>query len=398
MREGIDISGYDHITLTFWKLIDDDFESDDWLKVEVYDGSAWTEKFKWTSGDSLWQQHTLRLDDTASFKMRITAQIADEDNKFGIDNIILKVENDDQDITPADTAPPVIVIPADITGVPRSSLGYYAEFDVTATDSIDGTVNVTCSHSTGYFQIGVTTVSCNAADAAGNRASESFTITVTDGRPADGDGFHDGIDQCPDEAGDGNYGCPEDEQTHELRGGDAIRIFGNNPLHITGSQGTAGLILNYTGTPALLTASHNIHLTSLYRVVSLDTDTLSLILPEIGSTILSDSNVSMGSSTNSDAVLIEISNDNITPKINELQTNNGTIQVIDFGGLDDFSRGTEVEISARHNDGIGHISYTNVTVSLETHVLTEQVSATYPSQKGDSGGPIFINCCVSQHD
>ena len=37
------------------------------------------------------------------------------------------------------------------------------------------------------------------------------------------------------------------------------------------------------------------------------------------------------------------------------------------------------------------LTYNNATVSLSPYILTEQSVATYPSQKGDSGGPIFIN-------
>lgn len=50
----------------------------------------------------------------------------------------------------------------------------------TATDLVDGAVAVTCDHLSGaVYPVGVTTVVCSAADASGNGASTSFTITVT---------------------------------------------------------------------------------------------------------------------------------------------------------------------------------------------------------------------------
>ena len=414
MREGIDISGYDHITLTFWKLIDDDFESDDYLKVEVYDGSAWAEKFKWTSGDSLWQQHTLRLDDTASFKMRITAQIADEDNKFGIDNIILKVENDDQDITPADTTPPVIMIPADITGVPRSSLGYYAEFDVTATDSIDGTVNVTCSHSTGYFQIGVTTVSCNAADAAGNRASESFSITVTDGRPADtdGDGFHDEIDRCPDEASDGNYGCPEvpvQTTTKVYAGIEHIYEFD----YYSGSDSTRSLLskvergtIGFTGyktdgTKGFVASAHIFQpVDAFYRALIPQNHEHRMSVPGSSNNIMSTSSpesnwLSYGQTRSFDAAFVPITNSSNFIPSNQLKMNNGTVVDLIQGSTNDVSFGDTVFMYGKETNSEGLLLFKNATITTydfhqNRYTMSNQHIANYDSIGGDSGAPVII--------
>jgi len=55
----------------------------------------------------------------------------------------------------------------------------------TATDTVDGTVNVDCESASGLrsgdiFPLGPTTVTCSATDQAGNSASGSFTVTVED--------------------------------------------------------------------------------------------------------------------------------------------------------------------------------------------------------------------------
>lgn len=88
---------------------------------------------------------------------------------------------------------------------------------------------------------------------------------------------------------------------------------------------------------------------------------------------------------------MEITNKELIPRIHEIQTNNGILSVIGFGGRGDYARGTEVEVSARHSNGIGNITYSNVTTSIGDYVVVEQIAATYPSQRGDSGGPIFKN-------
>ena len=48
-------------------------------------------------------------------------------------------------------------------------------------DSVDGTVAVSCSPSSGtVFALGISTVTCTATDAAGNSFNDSFTVTVQD--------------------------------------------------------------------------------------------------------------------------------------------------------------------------------------------------------------------------
>ena len=110
----------------------------------------------------------------------------------GIDDVVILTSSE----VIVDTTPPVITTPTNISGSPRTELGFYVEFTATATDDTDGTVAVHCSHDSGHFPLGVTTVTCTATDSAGNTASASFTITSVDTTPTDtdGDGFHDGID------------------------------------------------------------------------------------------------------------------------------------------------------------------------------------------------------------
>ena len=55
----------------------------------------------------------------------------------------------------------------------------------TAIDDLDGTVPVTCTPpSDSFFNIGDTTVTCSATDAAGNTGSATFTVTVNYERPS----------------------------------------------------------------------------------------------------------------------------------------------------------------------------------------------------------------------
>jgi len=87
---------------------------------------------------------------------------------------------------PEDTTPPVISVPEDITEEATGPDGAEVSFEeeeeeVTAEDDVDGAVNISCDYNSGdTFPTGEIVVTCTAEDAAGNRAEESFTVTVQD--------------------------------------------------------------------------------------------------------------------------------------------------------------------------------------------------------------------------
>jgi hypothetical protein len=86
----------------------------------------------------------------------------------------------------ADATPPVWSgVPANQLLEATSAAGASATFALPiATDAIDGPRPVTCSHASGStFAIGTSTVTCTAADSAGNGASTSFGVTVQDTTP-----------------------------------------------------------------------------------------------------------------------------------------------------------------------------------------------------------------------
>lgn len=79
----------------------------------------------------------------------------------------------------SDTVAPVISVPADITVPADSADGAVVDYDASATDEVDGEVAVTCAPASGsLFPVGTTTVTCDAADASGNDATETFDVTV----------------------------------------------------------------------------------------------------------------------------------------------------------------------------------------------------------------------------
>lgn len=83
---------------------------------------------------------------------------------------------------PSDTTPPVISdVPADITVAATSVAGASVTYTApTANDDVSGSVAVDCAPASGStFAVGTATVACSAADAAGNSASATFSVTVS---------------------------------------------------------------------------------------------------------------------------------------------------------------------------------------------------------------------------
>jgi hypothetical protein len=82
-------------------------------------------------------------------------------------------------VTVVDTTAPLLGLPDAITTDQTT-----VTFEATASDVVSGSVGVTCTPPSGStFPIGTTTVDCSASDAAGNTASGSFQVTVTESNP-----------------------------------------------------------------------------------------------------------------------------------------------------------------------------------------------------------------------
>ncbi|MGH9178131.1 MAG: HYR domain-containing protein [Acidimicrobiales bacterium] len=84
-------------------------------------------------------------------------------------------------VTVADTTAPQLTLPSGVAAEATGPDGAAAAWTATATDLVDGEVDVTCDPASATtFPLGATTVACSATDGAGNTATASFTVTVAD--------------------------------------------------------------------------------------------------------------------------------------------------------------------------------------------------------------------------
>ena len=97
----------------------------------------------------------------------------DLNNNFGFGSFTVTVS--------ADSTPPVLSLPANITAEATSAAGAVVTYSASANDDTDGSVPVICNPASGStFALGTTTVQCSATDAHNNTANGSFTVTVRD--------------------------------------------------------------------------------------------------------------------------------------------------------------------------------------------------------------------------
>lgn len=86
-------------------------------------------------------------------------------------------------VTVKDGTPPHLVL-SNQSQEATAANGAAVSYAVSATDLVDGTDPVSCNKASGAtFALGDTTVTCSATDAAGNKGTGTFTVTVTDVTP-----------------------------------------------------------------------------------------------------------------------------------------------------------------------------------------------------------------------
>ncbi len=84
-------------------------------------------------------------------------------------------------VTVVDTTAPDLTLPVDRSAEATGPNGAQVDLSAaTATDVVDGDVDVTCTPGSGTFALGQTTITCTATDASANRATGSYSVEVVD--------------------------------------------------------------------------------------------------------------------------------------------------------------------------------------------------------------------------
>ena len=176
----IDMTDYNNEFLQFYRYVDISLDSNEYLKVEVYNGNTWIELDKWSQessdDDDMWHLESYDLSDytnVSDFKFRFSALMSASNEDVGIDDVQLIATSVS---LPTDTTPPVITQPSDVYVTSTDPLGVIVSFSLPSVN--EGTI--VCDHQSGdLYPIGITTVICTATDGSNNSSFVSFDVIVT---------------------------------------------------------------------------------------------------------------------------------------------------------------------------------------------------------------------------
>lgn len=92
MTNGIDTTGYATTTLTFKRYVDGAIDNNEFLRVDVWNGSAWKQVKRWTNGsgdNDRWQTITVNITGykNSAFKVRFVAKMSDTSEEVEIEDV-----------------------------------------------------------------------------------------------------------------------------------------------------------------------------------------------------------------------------------------------------------------------------------------------------------------------
>lgn len=95
LNNAVDLTTYTNPKLKFWRYVDNDLDSGEFLKVEVYDGVNWIQIFNWTDGagdDDTWHKEIVDLTAylNTQFKVRFTTKMSSSAEDTQIDNVSIE--------------------------------------------------------------------------------------------------------------------------------------------------------------------------------------------------------------------------------------------------------------------------------------------------------------------
>lgn len=197
----LDMTDYDDEYLQFYRFIDSSLDNTEYLKLEVYNGTGWTDLDIWQpeyfDDDDTWYLESYSLSeytDVTDFSIRFSAKMSSSSEEVAVDDVRIIATRPGSDgngggggspaPAPTDTIPPVITAPADKT---FEATGAQTVLDssqigtATATDN-NGSPTIT-GNAPDSYPLGQTVITWTATDSAGNSASATQTVTVRDTTP-----------------------------------------------------------------------------------------------------------------------------------------------------------------------------------------------------------------------
>ncbi|MGH9877106.1 MAG: hypothetical protein ACRD5H_05665, partial [Nitrososphaerales archaeon] len=91
----IDLTGYQDVTLKFWRYVDNNIDSNERLRVQIFDGTNWNTIVEWTNGigdDDIWHQESFDLPANYlinNFNVRFVSKESSSSEEVEIDDVLI---------------------------------------------------------------------------------------------------------------------------------------------------------------------------------------------------------------------------------------------------------------------------------------------------------------------
>ncbi|MEM2760947.1 MAG: fibronectin type III domain-containing protein [Nitrososphaerales archaeon] len=99
MATPLDLTGYQKVTLKFWRYVDNNLDAGEFLRVQIYDGTTWNSIFSWTHGqgdDDIWHLETYDLPAkylVNNFNLRFISKESSSLEEVEIDDVLIERSN-----------------------------------------------------------------------------------------------------------------------------------------------------------------------------------------------------------------------------------------------------------------------------------------------------------------
>ena len=96
LKDSVDLTGYGSASLSFWRFVDSGLDRDEYLRVDVFDGSSWKPIFHWSGNlggdDNTWHHESYDLSQylgTSNFSIRLVTQQSYYNEDVQVDNVLI---------------------------------------------------------------------------------------------------------------------------------------------------------------------------------------------------------------------------------------------------------------------------------------------------------------------
>lgn len=450
LASDIDLTPYSLATLEFARFVDRSVDGDEFLKVDVYNGTAWSTIYEWSensgAADDTWYEESYDLSEylnVTEFSLRFSADPSSSSEDLAVDNVRISGtpksdivtstahvvtfsddfeegtldkwtesgeldwrahnfdelalppnHNDTNNVAEADNCDTQCVItlasPIDLSSLTNSTLKFYRYIDNALDHGEYLRVEVT-SDGTNWTQLDEWTPENGDDDDEWHLQDYNITQYQSSTFSLR---FIAHMSSSNEEVGIDDVEVSGYRNTSlVVQGGELVYVDAHLGTRVDNVTGTIGIVTRNSANQLVAVSASHVLLPGgiVDRIYMQDpTNTTSMTIGALGTAIQTSGRIS------ADAAYALL-NSEASYKENTILYDSHLLNVTAFGGINDLRTGSPLKIGGSFTDSVGGLQYHNVTVrggfdgldGRHSYTLINQMSGSYNAINGDSGAPIF---------